>query len=227
MYLLINKPKGITSHDVIDRLRKLTGIRKIGHAGTLDPNATGLLIVGIGRESTKRLNHFLGMDKTYIAEIVLGEERDTDDIEGVILRQAQADKFGSQIVPTLPDIKDAINNLVGKQEQLPPAYSAIKLGGKKAYELARRGEFPDLKSREINVYHAKLLEYRYPLVRVEFEVSSGTYIRSLARDMGRALGTYGYLGNLSRTKIGKYSLAHAANLDKLTEDSWREFVVEL
>src|SRR3989344_3729245 len=139
MFLLINKPKGITSHDVVYRLRRITGIRKIGHAGTLDPNATGLLILGIGRESTKKLSLLtINTKKTYVAEIYLGEERDTDDVEGKLLNsnfdfQNKYQISKSQILKTL-------ESFLGKQMQIPPAYSAIKVKGTKAYQYARKGK---------------------------------------------------------------------------------------
>ena len=133
MFVLINKSKAITSHDVIDELRKITGVRKIGHAGTLDPNATGLLIVGIKRESTKKLGDIAkNTSKTYIAEIILGEERETDDVEGqvraeVLRLKPQDDKVGGKSIPSLSSIKDVLTSFVGKQKQIPPEYSAIKI----------------------------------------------------------------------------------------------------
>lgn len=211
MILLIDKPKGITSHDVVDRLRAITGERRIGHAGTLDPNATGLLIVGVGRESTKKLGQIAtGTTKTYEAEVILGETRDTDDTDGIPLRQGFA---GS--APDLKDIKEALKGFVGEQMQMPPAYSAIKLQGKKAYELARKGQKPDLKARSVVVHSIKLINYEYPILNIVCEVSAGTYIRSIARDLGEKLKTGAYLNNLRRTKIGEFSIQDAVKLDKL------------
>ncbi|OGM11168.1 tRNA pseudouridine(55) synthase TruB, partial [Candidatus Woesebacteria bacterium RBG_16_34_12] len=185
MYLLIDKPKGITSHDVVDELRKITGIKRIGHAGTLDPNATGLLIVGVGRSATKELGKITkNTEKTYLAEIYLGEERDTDDAEGKILRFAsltQDDNSGVPIIPSLSKVKIVLHKFIGEQEQVPPVYSAIKIKGRKAYELARRSISLSLSPRKIIIYKIKLLEYKFPILKIETVVSSGTYIRALAR----------------------------------------------
>jgi tRNA pseudouridine55 synthase len=211
-FLLIDKPKGMTSHDVVDRVRKITGEKRVGHAGTLDPNASGLLIVGVGREQTKKLGTIAkDTNKTYQAEIYLGEEKTTDDVEGVTSNS-------SDFVPTRHDIDNVISKFEGEQMQTPPAYSAIKLKGKKAYELARKGKTVELVPRTVVIYSSKVIRYDYPVLEVEFEVSSGTYIRALARDIGRKLGTYGYLNNLRRTKIGKYDVRNAKYLDHLEND---------
>lgn len=210
MLLLIDKPKGITSHDVVSEVRRKTGIKKVGHGGTLDPNATGLLIIGVGRQSTKKLGDISrNKKKTYLAEITLGEERDTGDIEGVVLKK------NKQIKPQLADIKNILNSFIGKQEQIPPIHSAIKIKGKKAYELARAGKKVKLEPRNITIYSSKLINYDYPTLEVEFEVSSGTYIRALARDIGRKLKTFAYLSALRRTKIGEYSIKNAQRLEEL------------
>lgn len=237
MFLLIDKSKGVTSHDVIDKLRKITSVRKIGHAGTLDPNATGLLIVGIGRESTKKLGAIAkDTTKTYVAEIVLGEERETDDVEGLPRKQVRVshnaksvrgDKSGFYSLPDFSKVKEVVGSFIGEQEQVPPEYSAIKIKGKKAYELARRGKEVKLKPRTIAVHSINLLRYEYPKLVIECEVSSGTYIRALARDIGRKLGTGAYLKNLQRTAIGKYKLENAVNLDKLNPDNWEDYGFEL
>jgi len=223
MFLHIDKPKGITSHDVVDRVRRITGTRKVGHAGTLDPNATGLLIIGIDRESTKKLGQLtVKTDKTYIAEITFGEERDTDDAEGKVVNKTRLDKPISQ-----EEIETKLEVFTGEQMQTPPTYSAVKMGGKKSYELARKSMDITIEPRKIIVYEASLISYAYPKLTVEFVVSSGTYIRALARDIGREVGAYAYLSNLKRTKIGKYSLDHAVNLDTLTSANWKEYAVEL
>jgi tRNA pseudouridine55 synthase len=214
MFLLIDKPKRMTSHDVVDEVRKITGIRRVGHAGTLDPNATGLLVIGVGRESTKKLGSIAkDTRKTYEAEIFLGEERDTDDVLGEIrstkseiLNNAQISKF--KLVKTL-------KHFVGVQEQIPPAYSAIKVKGKKAYEMARKGKSLSLSPRNIEIFSIKLISYKYPLLKMVAEVSSGTYIRALARDIGRKLGCGAYLKNIRRTRIGKYDVKNAVKLDCL------------
>lgn len=223
MFLLVDKPKGITSHDVVDRLRILTGVKKIGHAGTLDPNATGLLIVGIGRDSTKKLGNLATKtDKTYIAEIVLGEERGTDDVEGKVIKK------NKRLRKTRKDeVVKTLKLFIGKQSQVPPSHSAIKIKGKKAYELARKGKDVMLKPRKIMIYSIELISYKYPEVNFKVEVSSGTYIRSLARDIGRKLGTYAYLKNLRRTKIGKYDIDDGVKLDRLKKSNWFDFAFDI
>lgn len=221
MFLLIDKPKGITSHDVVDKVRKITDERRVGHAGTLDPNATGLLIVGVGRETTKKLGEIAKRTKkTYEAEIFLGEERDTDDAEGVIISKAKG-----LLPPGENEIEKILTSFVGEQMQTPPAYSALKIKGKKAYELARKGKEIKLKSRKIMVYSIKLIEYSYPILKTRTTVSSGTYIRALARDIGRKISCGAYLKNLRRTKIGKFSIKDAVKLENLDRGSWKNFVI--
>jgi len=241
MFLLIDKPKGITSHDVIFQLRKITGIRKIGHAGTLDPNATGLLIVGMGRESTKKLGR-LTTDtiKVYIADIILGEERDTDDNEGKIVARSQLQAHESRDAKSVMDDKDIVASLpslsyiekvldkfTGVIEQVPPAYSAIKIKGKKAYELARKGKEVEMKLRKVTIHSIEVLEYQYPLLKIKATVSSGTYIRALARDVGRELKTYGFLKNLRRTKIANINIYNSVKLKVLNSENWKNYTVEI
>ncbi|MCH7951137.1 tRNA pseudouridine(55) synthase TruB [Patescibacteria group bacterium] len=220
MFLLVDKPKGMTSHDVVDRLRTITGERRVGHAGTLDPNATGLLILGIGRESTKKLGK-ISKDtrKTYMAEIVLGEERDTDDSEGKVVLKAKG-----VLPPGRKEVVKILREFLGEQEQIPPKYSAIKLKGKKAYELARKGMKFTLIPRKVFVHKINLIRYKYPNLEIEVEVSAGTYIRALARDIGRKLGIGAYLSELRRTKIGEYFVEDAVSLEKLTRENWKRFV---
>ena len=221
MFLLINKHKGVTSHDIIYSVRRVTGEKKVAHAGTLDPNATGLLIVGVGRGSTKKLGWITkDTKKTYEAEIFLGEVRDTDDSEGKITSQNEL--FPATNTNT---IKKIVREFKGKQKQTPPIYSAIKIKGRKAYELARKGKEVVSKKRNIVVYSIELLEYKYPIVKIKTTVSSGTYIRALARDIGEKLGCGAYLKNLKRTKIGEYDLKNSVEIDKLTSDNWTGFAV--
>lgn len=235
MFLLIDKPKGLSSHAVINKVRRVTGERRVGHAGTLDPNATGLLIVGVSRDSTRKLGDLSrNTKKIYIAEIFLGEERDTDDAEGETLPhsihkfvQGQNDNSGHMSVPTLSNVKTVIKSFLGEQMQIPPIYSAIKIKGQKAYDIARKGNNPKLAARKVTIYSIRLLQYVFPTLEIEIEVSSGTYIRSLARDIGRTLGTSAYLQNLRRTKIATYTIEKAVHLDELTPDYWQSFLVEI
>lgn len=222
-FLLINKPAGITSHDVVDRVRKITNERTVGHAGTLDPFATGLLIIGVERESTKHLNDFLGMDKTYRATILIGKDSTTLDPEGEI-SDAGPGEITSQAITA------AIKGLTGDLQQIPPMHSAIKIGGKKLYELARQGIEIDRPPRAVTVKRFEIEsdpEIHLPAAHtlpfsltVIIDCTSGTYIRALARDLGEALGTKAYLTALERTAIGPYQLADAADLDAITKETW-------
>lgn len=222
MFLLVDKPKGVTSHDVVDEIRKITGEQKVGHAGTLDPNATGLLIVGVGKKATKKLGNITKETrKTYQAEIFLGEERDTDDSEGVVISKAKG-----ILSPTETEVRLMLVTFLGKQRQTPPVYSAVKIKGKKAYELARRGKKVSLKSRKVVIYSVKLLSYKYPTLVIKVSVSSGTYIRALARDIGKRLGCSAYLKNLRRLAIGKYKVEDAVALKTLTSSNWKKFAVK-
>lgn len=220
-FLLIDKPAGITSHDVVDKVRKITGERTVGHAGTLDPFATGLLIVGVGRDCTKQLSTYLGMDKEYEAEFVIGATTDTLDPEGAIV-PSPAVAIDQQM------ILEAIKKLTGEITQIPPMHSAIKIGGQKMYNLARKGETMDIPPRNINIHSFELLPREgtggsetlpyaaWPItIHVRIHCSSGTYIRALARDLGILLGTTGYVSSLRRTKIGEYSVTSAKTLGEL------------
>lgn len=207
---LLNKPPGISSHDVVNVVRKLTGEKRVGHGGTLDPFAEGLLIVGVGREFTKKLGEITkAKDKTYIATITLGEERDTGDVEGKAVFKYDG------LIPSRKAVSNVVSKYLGGYMQEPPVYSAIKVNGRKAYELARKGRSVALPKRRVEVYVARVISYDYPLLQVEFKVSSGTYIRSLARDIGRDIGTGGYLTALVRTRVGEYDLKDALTLEGL------------
>lgn len=228
-YLFINKPAGMTSHDVVDRVRNITGERTVGHAGTLDPFATGLLIIGVGRDSTKHLNTFLGMDKTYRATILVGKDSTTLDPEGVV-----TDASPGEIAPEA--IKTAMRALTGDLQQIPPMHSAIKIGGKKLYNLARQGIEIDRPPRAVTVkrfvmdsdYALRTTPYVLPFpLPVIIDCTSGTYIRAIARDLGAALGTKAYLTALERTAIGPYTLNEATDLDALTKEQWRALAKNL
>jgi tRNA pseudouridine55 synthase len=213
--LLIDKPSGWTSFDIVAKvrglLRKLTGSKiKIGHTGTLDPLATGLLVLMVGNY-TKKVPEFTKLDKTYEVTMRLGQTSTTGDEEGDKL--AISDK-----VPGINEVREALVPFVGEIEQVPPAYSAVKVGGKRAYDLARAGKTPELKPRQVKIYKLELKKYDYPLVQFAAEVSSGTYIRSLVEDIGKQLGTGAYTSNLRRTRVGNLSVTHAVKPDTLTAD---------
>ncbi len=215
--ILIDKPKGMTSHAVISRLRAITGIRKIGHAGTLDPMATGLLIVAVGRESTKTLNTYLKQDKIYTATLMLGKNSDTYDAEGKITEV-------SDVVPTQESIIDCLKHFTGTLLQTPPMFSAKKVQGKKLYELARKGITIERKACEITIHNIKLVAYKYPQLTCDVHCSSGTYIRSLAYDIGEYLKTGAYLTELRRTQIGEFMIDRAHKLDSITSQNWQNLL---
>ena len=221
-FLLIDKPKGPTSHDIVAEVKRITGAAKVGHGGTLDPNATGLLIIGVGRSATKKLDTLLKeTNKTYLCSVFLGEERDTHDAEGVTVSKAKA-----VLPPGTKEIKNTLSEFEGKIEQIPPAHSAIKIKGKKAYELARKGKKPDLKSRKVTIHSIELINYRYPNLRFKTTVSSGTYIRALARDIGVKLGIGAYLSDLRRTNVGEFRVENALNLQELKKPDWKNKLIK-
>lgn len=223
MFLLIDKPKGITSHDVVDRVREITGEKRVGHAGTLDPNATGLLIVGIGRESTKKLSSFTkNAKKEYEAEICLGTTTDTDDTEGEVIRTVNLRK-----TPKMDKVREAIYGFANEIYQIPPKYSAIKIKGKKAYRLAREGKDIKMKPRRVMIFYIGATKYRYPLLWIRTVVSSGTYIRALARDIGDSLLIGGHLRELRRTKIEDYDVRNAVKLDDLNKENWKSMAFDI
>ena len=213
-FLLINKPAGPTSHDIVDRLRHLTGERRIGHAGTLDPFAEGLLIIGVGREATKKLSHFLKLPKTYVATAVLGATSDTDDKTGIVIKKEILHQ------PNNDEIEAVVKNFLGIQKQIPPMYSAKKVGGQKLYSLARRGLSIERQPNEIEIFQIKIISYIWPQLEFEVSCSSGTYIRTLAHDIGDKLGVGAYLEALKRTAIGPYNSKDACSTDELGSDDW-------
>lgn len=213
MLLLIDKPIGITSHDVVDYVRAVFQEKRVGHAGTLDPNASGLLIVAVGREDTKKLGQLTtGTTKSYIGEITLGTKTTTDDSEGDIVEEKDVRAL-SEI-----ELQKILDSFLGGQSQIPPIYSAIKKNGVKAYDSARAGIQIEMEPREITIFSIKLLNFDSKKLVVECEVSAGTYIRSLARDIGEKLGTGAHLSALRRTKIGEYTVADATALEDLRKE---------
>ncbi len=204
--LIINKPLNITSMDVIRQLRRITGIRKIGHAGTLDPLATGVLIICYGK-GTKQINSFMDMTKEYVAEINLSAFSETDDAQGPI------DLIEVNHTPTGQEAETVIQKFIGNIEQMPPRYSALKVNGQRAYKLAREGKPVVLQPRQVQVDHIDILAYEWPLLTIKVICGKGTYIRSLARDIGTALQVGGYLTKLERTAIGEHTLKNAIELD--------------
>lgn len=217
-FLYINKPAGVSSFWMVGQIRKITGIKRVGHAGTLDPFATGLLIIAVGRESTKQLGQFLKKDKVYRAILKLGYMSSTGDTEGEITEVDLSRQ------PSLIEIKKVLELFTSNIEQMPPQYSALKIGGVPAYKLARRGEKVELKKRSIVIHDLRILSYTYPRLEIEASVSSGTYVRVLAEDIGKALGVGAYLTGLERTSIDGAHLKDAVSLDQLSEDNWQDFL---
>lgn len=213
-FLLINKPSGPTSHDIVDQIRSLTGERRVGHAGTLDPFAEGLLIVGIGREATKKLSHFLKLPKTYIATAVFGATSDTDDITGVIMPKENLHQ------PNNNEVTEVVGQFIGRQLQTPPMYSAKKVAGQKLYSLARKGISIERVANEIEIHEIKIISYTWPRLEFEVSCSSGTYIRTLAHDIGDKLGAGSYLEALKRTAIGPYNIKDAHSIEELKQADW-------
>ena len=212
--VVVDKPAGITSHDVVGRCRRLFGTRKVGHAGTLDPMATGVLVIGVER-ATKILGLISGTSKSYAATIRLGRSTTTDDAEGEVLQDNPTSEVSDSAIAA------AIGGLRGEISQRPSTVSAIKIGGKRAYHLVREGQDVDIPARTVRVDRFDVREVRRggPFVDVDVEVdcSSGTYIRALARDLGATLGVGGHLTALRRTRVGGYGLEHARTLDDLAE----------
>lgn len=202
----ILKPKGITSFDVIFRLRKQTGIKKIGHAGTLDPLASGVLVVAIGREYTKKLQQLTGLDKEYEAQITLGKVSTTDDDEGEKIQCIV------QHQPNSDEVKQAISIFVGQINQTPPVFSAIKVNGTPAHRRVRRGQTVELQPRKVEIFDIKFLSYQWPVLSIKVHCGKGVYIRSLARDIGAKLKVGGYLSGLVRTRVGEYGIEDAQRI---------------
>lgn len=212
--VIVDKPGGMTSHDVVGRCRRLFGTRKVGHAGTLDPMATGVLVIGIER-ATKLLGLITGTDKSYAATIRLGQTTSTEDAEGEVLASIPAGHLDAA------QIEAAIAPLRGDIEQVPSAVSAIKVDGQRAYKLAREGQTVELAARPVRIGRFEVTAIRrdgeFTDVDVEVECSSGTYIRALARDVGATLAVGGHLTALRRTKVGRYGLDEARTLDDLAD----------
>lgn len=211
MTIAVDKPSGMTSHDVVRLIRNISGVKKVGHGGTLDPMASGVLIIGIGRHATKELHKSLTNDKQYLATIRMDGISNTDDADGKI------EEINISISPNLYDIKKVLKRFVGLIEQTPPIYSAIKISGKPAYHYARQGKQVEMKSREVMINKIVIEEYEWPYLRLIISTGSGVYIRALARDIGEALNVGGYLIELIRTKVGKYLLNDALGLNEIED----------
>ena len=212
-YILVDKPKGVSSFGVVAKvrgcIRACTGQKvKVGHIGTLDPMATGLLVLVVGKY-TKKVPELIGHNKTYDVELTLGQTSTTGDVEGDITNI-------SRVEPAKEQLLSVLNKFVGPQMQTPPAFSAIKVNGQRAYDLARKGKEVKIEPRQITIYSLDLTDYNYPVVKFTCNVSSGTYIRSLAQDIGTALSTGAYMSNLCRIKIDIFDIKNSIKLDEIT-----------
>lgn len=204
--IVINKPKGYTAHDIVGILRKKLNIKQIGHAGTLDPNATGVLPILVGK-ATKISKYLIEHDKTYVAKLKLGEKRTTGDSEGEVVERMPVEQYDIELVKTI------LSSFIGKQEQVPPIYSAIKVQGKKLYEYARAGQDVEIKKRNIEIYNIELIDLENDEITFEVSCSKGTYIRTLCEDIAVKLGTVGYMKELNRTRVNDFTLNDTVKID--------------
>ncbi|MGC4109049.1 MAG: tRNA pseudouridine(55) synthase TruB [Nocardioides sp.] len=209
--VVVDKPGGMTSHDVVARVRRLAGTRKVGHAGTLDPMATGVLVLGLNR-ATRLLGQLTLTDKRYDARIRLGASTTTDDAEGEVVATHATEAL------TEDDVRSALAAFVGEVEQVPSAVSAVKVDGKRAYARVRDGEDVDLPARRVTIHAIEVTAMDLPSVDVSVHCSSGTYVRAIARDLGVALGVGGHLTALRRTAVGPFDLSASRTLDALAEE---------
>lgn len=212
--VIINKPKGMTSQNVVSKVKRILNEKKVGHAGTLDPNATGVLPILVGK-ATKISKYLIEHDKSYEAIIKLGEKSSTGDIEGDIVekKEIKLDKYTSE------DIQNILNMFLGKTKQIPPMYSAIKVNGKKLYEYAREGKEIELKERDIEIFNIQLKNVDYENQEISYIVdcSKGTYIRTLCEDIAKKLNTVGYMKELTRLRVDKFNISNAITLEELEE----------
>lgn len=210
--ILINKPLNCTSHDVVNKVRKICHTKKVGHCGTLDPLASGVLVLCINK-ATKALQFITSEDKEYIATITLGKATDTYDLEGKITSEKE---YQNDL--TLKQVEETLKTFLGKQKQVPPIYSAIKVNGKKLYEYARNNEKVEIESRDIEIYSLELLSFEKNEIKIRTHCSKGTYIRSLCVDIASALGYPGVMSSLIRTKSGHFALEDCITLEDLEQN---------
>jgi tRNA pseudouridine55 synthase len=222
-FLFVDKPAGWTSFDVVAKVRSILRAAsdapkkpKVGHTGTLDPFATGLLILTIGK-ATKEAQNYSKLDKTYEATIELGKTSTTGDPEGEI-----TDVRGQ--TPDVSDVEAVLKQFIGEIEQIPPIYSAIKVNGQRAYKLARKGQAVEIPIRLVTIHSLELLDYTYPHLKIRAHVSSGTYIRTLAEDIGKALGSGAYTTELRRTKVGGFDIKDAVTVPLLTVENIAQYL---
>ena len=210
-----NKPSGCTSHGIVSKIRKKLNIKKVGHTGTLDPLATGVLPILLGN-ATKLSKYLINHDKEYIATIKLGVKTDTADIEGIVLEKQEVPQISEK------QIIEVLDSCIGKQKQIPPMYSAIKVKGKKLYEYARNGENIEVEPRDIEIYNIELIQYKDNNIKFKVACSKGTYIRSLCENIAQKLNTIGTMLELKRTQVGIFKIEEAAELEELLTNGINE-----
>ena len=213
-FVNIDKPAGLTSHDVVARLRRLAGQRRVGHGGTLDPAATGVLPIGLG-EATRLLPYLVEGRKRYLATIELGRTTTTDDAEGTIVAEGPVPPL------TIDQLEQALAAITGTIQQVPPMYSAIQVGGQRMYDLARQGQTITLAARPVEIEQIAIVDWRSPLLQLDIRCGKGTYIRAIARDLGAALGCGAHLRTLRRSAVGPLTLREAVPLAELLDDPAR------
>ncbi|MDO8269628.1 MAG: tRNA pseudouridine(55) synthase TruB [Candidatus Levybacteria bacterium] len=207
----VNKPIGMTSHDVVALVRRATGIKRVGHGGTLDPQATGVLVIAVGRENTKLLESYVKGEKEYVATVFLGVNSTTYDEEG------EKQNVIVNNIPQLSKIEETIKLFVGNIDQIPPIYSSVKIHGKPAHRRVRSGEQITLNSRAVIIHSIIIDHYSYPILKLKVATGPGVYIRSLAYDIGKELGTGGYLKELIRTRVNNFTLENAKDINDFRE----------
>ena len=206
----VYKPKGPTSHDIVDQVRRVTGIKKVGHAGTLDPLAEGVLVIAVTRSATKQIDDIVKTEKEYIAKIKFGETSTTDDEEG------EKTVFDvAEVEVTKEEIEEILKQFIGELKQMPPIYSAIKVQGQTAYKMARKGKEIKLEPRDVLIKEIEILSFEWPYLELRVVCGPGTYIRSLARDIGETLKVGAYLSELKRTRVGEYKIEDAINPEEI------------
>ena len=218
--IVINKPKNCTSHDIVRKAKRILN-EKVGHTGTLDPNATGVLPLLVGK-GTQISKYIINHDKTYESVLQLGEKRDTADVEGKILETEEVPEESLQ----LENVEKVLKSLIGKQEQVPPIYSAIKVNGKKLYEYARKGENVEIQPRLIEIYDMELIKIDSQNKTIEFRVhcSKGTYIRTLCENIAERLHTVGYMKELNRSQVGEFKIEDSITIEELEKSAYNNFI---
>ncbi|MBP6913450.1 MAG: tRNA pseudouridine(55) synthase TruB [Candidatus Levybacteria bacterium] len=215
----IYKPVGMTSHDMVNCVRRATKVKRVGHGGTLDPLAEGVLVIAVGRENTKKLDIYVKGDKEYIATLMLGYISETDDKEGPIHEYKQSidtgDKLNTKTTPTTKEVTECIKKFIGDILQTPSQYSAIKVNGKEAYKRIRKGEDFKMEKRLVVIKNIEIVSYSYPKLELKVECGTGVYIRSLARDIGESLHTGAYITRLVRTRVAEFNLDQTVKLEEL------------